>query len=127
MAAVLRTASPTAFVPTTDPARARRFYQDTLDLDFVGDEQFALVFDLAGTMLRITTVDEFHPQPFTLLGWRVGDAAAAVRELAGRGVSFESFGGLEQDPLGVWRSPSGAQVAWFKDPDGNLLSLSQHG
>ena len=127
MAAVLRTARPTAFVPTTDPARARRFYQDTLDLDLVGDEQFALVFDLAGTMLRITRVDELQPQPFTLLGWRVSDIAATVRELAGRGVSFERFGGLEQDALGVWRSPSGAQVAWFKDPDGNLLSLSQHG
>ncbi|MDQ6748712.1 MAG: VOC family protein [Candidatus Dormibacteraeota bacterium] len=127
MAAVLRTARPTAFVPTTDPPRARRFYQDTLDLDFVGDEQFALVFDLAGTMLRVTRVDELHPQPFTLLGWRVSDIAAAARELAGRGVSFERFGDLDQDDLGIWRSPSGAQVAWFKDPDGNLLSLSQHG
>jgi catechol 2,3-dioxygenase-like lactoylglutathione lyase family enzyme len=127
MAAVLRTARPTAFVPTTNPVRARRFYQDTLDLDFVGDEQLALVFDLAGTMLRVTRVDELHPQPFTLLGWRVSDAAAAVRELAGRGVTFERFGGLEQDSLGIWRSPSGAQVAWFKDPDGNLLSLSQLG
>src|SRR5205814_4549648 len=101
-----------------------RFYQDTLGLDFVGDEQFALVFDLAGTMLRVTRVDDLRPQPFTVLGWRVGDLAASVTGLAGRGVRFERFGGLEQDALGIWHSPSGVQVAWFKDPDGNLLSLS---
>ena len=123
---MLRTAGPTAFVPTTDPPRARRFYQDTLGLDFVADEGFALVFDLAGTVLRVTTVDQFAPQPFTVLGWRVTDAAAAVRELAGRGVSFERFAGLDQDALGIWHSPSGARIAWFKDPDGNLLSLSEH-
>ena len=126
MAAVLRTASPTAFVSTTDPPRARRFYQQTLGLDFVADEGFALVFDLAGTMLRVTKVERLASQPFTVLGWRVADAAAAVQELAGRGVSFERFAGLDQDALGIWRSPSGARIAWFKDPDGNLLSLSEH-
>jgi catechol 2,3-dioxygenase-like lactoylglutathione lyase family enzyme len=126
MAGVLSGVRATAFVPTTDPGRARRFYQDVLGLDFVADEGFALVFDLAGTMLRVTRVEQLEPRPFTVLGWRVANVANLVEELAERGVIFERFGRLDQDDLGVWRSPSGALVAWFKDPDGNLLSLSQH-
>ena len=126
MAAVLRGARPTAFVSTIDPARARRFYEDILRLDFVADEGFALVFDLAGTMLRVTRVEQHQPQPFTILGWRVPDVATAIDQLAGRGLRFERFAGLDQDDRGVWRSPSGARIAWFKDPDGNLLSLSEH-
>jgi catechol 2,3-dioxygenase-like lactoylglutathione lyase family enzyme len=123
---VLTPAPPIAFVSTTDPERARAFYQDTLGLTFVADEGFALVFDLAGVMLRVTRVDELRPQPFTVLGWRVDDAEATVRELTGRGVAFERYAGLEQDELGVWRSPSGARIAWFRDPDGNVLSLGQY-
>ena len=115
---------PIAFVSTTDTARARAFYEDTLGLRFVADEGFALVFDLAGVMLRVTRVDELHPQPFAVLGWRVADAEAAARELAGRGVVFERYPGLEQDELGLWRSPSGARIAWFRDPDGNVLSIT---
>jgi catechol 2,3-dioxygenase-like lactoylglutathione lyase family enzyme len=126
MAAVLRHARPTAFVPTTDPVSSRHFYEDTLGLHFVADEGFALVFDLDGTMLRVTRVDRLEAQPFTVLGWRVSDVAAAVEQLSGRGVRFERFAGLDQDALATWRSPSGALIAWFKDPDGNLLSLSQH-
>jgi catechol 2,3-dioxygenase-like lactoylglutathione lyase family enzyme len=126
MAAVLKGAKPTAFVATTDPARARRFYQDTLGLDFVADEAFALVFDLAGTTLRVTRVDELAAQPFTVLGWRVDDVAGTVSALVERGVRFLRISGLDQDADGIWTSPSGTQVAWFKDPDGNILSVSQH-
>jgi catechol 2,3-dioxygenase-like lactoylglutathione lyase family enzyme len=118
-------ASPIALVATTDPARARAFYEQTLGLRFVADEDFALVFDCGGVPLRIARMESFTPQPFTVLGWRVDDIVAAVETLSGRGVTFERYPGLEQDLLGVWTSPSGARVAWFKDPDGNTLSLTQ--
>jgi catechol 2,3-dioxygenase-like lactoylglutathione lyase family enzyme len=98
---VLEGATPIAFVSTTDPERARTFYGDTLGLRFVADEGFALVFDLAGTMLRVTRVDQFSPQPFTVLGWRVDDPEAVVRELASRGVAFDRYPNLEQDTLGI--------------------------
>jgi catechol 2,3-dioxygenase-like lactoylglutathione lyase family enzyme len=91
----------------------------------VADEGFALVFDLAGVMLRVTRVDQLQPQPSTVLGWRVDDPEATVRELTGRGVVFERFPGMEQDALGIWRSPSGAAIAWFRDPDGNVLSITR--
>ena len=120
-------AAPIAFVSTTDPARARDFYERVLGLTFVADEGFALVFDLAGTMLRVTRVDELRPQPFTVLGWRVDGIETVVRQLAARGVAFERFPGLELDALGIWSSPSGARIAWFRDPDGNLLSLTDFG
>ena len=125
MAAVLRGARATAFVSTIDSGRARRFYEDILGLDFVADEGFALVFDLAGTMLRVTGVEQLQPHPFTILGWRVPDVATAIDELAGRGVRFEHFAGLDQDGRGVWRSPPGARIAWFKDPAGNILAVLQ--
>ncbi|HYW26364.1 MAG TPA: VOC family protein, partial [Terriglobales bacterium] len=86
---MLRTCPPIAFVSTTDSERARAFYEGVLGLAFVEDQGFALVFDLAGTMLRVTRVDRLEPQPFTVLGWRVDDAEAAVRELTGRGVVFD--------------------------------------
>src|SRR5215831_5851299 len=121
----LGSASPVAFVATTDPERARAFYETTLALRFVADEGFALVFDLEGTPLRVTRVERFDPQPFTILGWGVDDAEAAVRALAGRGVAFQRYPDLDQDELGIWTSPSGARVAWFQDPDGNVLALSQ--
>jgi catechol 2,3-dioxygenase-like lactoylglutathione lyase family enzyme len=121
---VLASAPPIVFVSTTDPARARAFYENTLGLAFVADEGFALVFDLHGTMLRVTRVDRLRPQPFTVLGWRVDDADEAVRGLAARGVAFDRHSGLEQDELGIWRSPSGARIAWFRDPDGNVLSVT---
>jgi hypothetical protein len=95
-----------------------------LGLTFVADEGFALVFDLAGTMLRVTHVDTFRPQPFTVLGWRVDDPEAVVRALAARGVACDRYRALEQDALGIWRSPSGARIAWFHDPDGNVLSIT---
>src|SRR5258708_3721530 len=122
---MLRDAPPIAFVATTDAARARAFYEATLGLARLADEPFALVFDLGGTMLRIAKVDAFTPQPFAVLGWRVDDAAAAARWLAGRGVVLERYPGLDQDELGVWSSPSGGRIAWFRDPDGSVLSITQ--
>src|SRR5262245_37820104 len=102
---VLRNAPPIAFVATTDAARARAFYEGTLGLTLLADEPFALVFDLAGTMLRIAKMDSFTPQPFAVLGWRVDDAERAVRTLGARGVRFERYAGLDQDELGIWSSP----------------------
>jgi catechol 2,3-dioxygenase-like lactoylglutathione lyase family enzyme len=122
---VLSAAPPMVFIPTADPARARSFYEDTLRLDFIVDDGFALVFDLSGAMLRVTKIERFTPQPFTVLGWRVAGASAAVARLADRGVVFERFPGIAQDDLGIWHSPSGARVAWFKDTDGNLLSVTE--
>jgi catechol 2,3-dioxygenase-like lactoylglutathione lyase family enzyme len=114
-----------AFVATADPGRARAFYVDTLGLPLEDESPFALVFRANGTMLRVAIAEEVVPAPYTVLGWAVSDIAARVRELAARGVVFERYGGMEQDELGVWRSPSGARIAWFKDPDGNTLSLTQ--
>ncbi len=114
-----------AFVATTDGARAKAFYRDVLGLKLVSDESFALVFDANGTMLRISKLQQFEPQEFTVLGWKVPDIAAAVKELASKGVRFERYPGMNQDEHGVWQSPSGARVAWFKDPDRNTLSLTQ--
>jgi catechol 2,3-dioxygenase-like lactoylglutathione lyase family enzyme len=114
-----------AFLPTTDPARAREFYAGTLGLELVDENQFALVFRINGTMLRVTTVQSFEPQPFTVLGWQVPAVEEAIRTLAARGIRFERFEGMGQDELGVWTSPAGGRIAWFKDPDGNTLSVAE--
>jgi catechol 2,3-dioxygenase-like lactoylglutathione lyase family enzyme len=117
-----------AFVPTRDPQRSRRFYEQTLGLEFVSEDPFALVFRAHGVMLRIVNVSnvkDFSPAPFTILGWRVSSAESTVRALLENGIEFERFPGMDQNPLGIWRSPSGAQVAWFKDPDGNVLSITE--
>ncbi len=114
------------FVPTKDAERARRFYANVLGLRFVADDQFALVFDANGTMLRVVRVKDFTPFPFTLLGWEVSQIEKVVSGLEKKGVVFERYGWFEQDKLGIWTAPGGAKVAWFKDPDGNLLSVSQH-
>jgi len=115
-----------AFVPVTNADRARVFYRDTLRLRLVSEDGFALVFDSQGTMLRVTLVRDLKPQPFTVLGWQVSDAAAAAQELAAAGVAFERFPGIEQDEHALWHAPGGAVIGWFKDPDGNILSISQH-
>lgn len=116
-----------AFVSTRDPERAKAFYCDTLGLPLVSEElPFALVFDAGGTVLRVTIVRELNSAPFTVLGWRVPDIAAAVETLRKAGVQFQRFPGMPQDELGIWASPTGAKIAWFKDPDGNTLSVSQH-
>lgn len=114
------------FIPTRDAKRAKQFYQNALGLRLVSEDQFAVVFDANGNMLRVTPVPEFKPDPFTILGWEVTEIEKTVSALQQKGVAFEQYGFLKQDELGVWTSPSGAKVAWFKDPDGNLLSVSQH-
>ena len=114
-----------AFAATRDPARAKGFYRDTLGLKLVEESPFAVVFDANGTMLRIQTVGELIPAPYTALGWRVDDIRAAIDSLMAKGVRFERYDGFSQDERAIWCSPSGAEVAWFKDPDGNTLSLTQ--
>ena len=124
-ATVLSSARLMGFVATADAVRARRFYQRMLGHRLVSEDAFALVFESGGNQLRIQIVTEFQPQPFTVLGWQVPDIRAAAAALAAGGVVFERYAGMEQDELGVWRSPGGARVAWFKDPDGNLLSVTE--
>jgi catechol 2,3-dioxygenase-like lactoylglutathione lyase family enzyme len=114
-----------AFVATTQPQRAQTFYCDVLGLHFEEDNPFALVVRTANAILRIEKVQAFTPLPFTVLGWLVENIAVAAKQLQSRGVKFERFEGISQDALGIWNSPSGARVCWFKDPDGNVLSLTQ--
>jgi catechol 2,3-dioxygenase-like lactoylglutathione lyase family enzyme len=114
-----------AFVATTDGKRARQFYGETLGLAIVHDDGFALVCDANGTSLRIQKVESLRPQGFTALGWEVADVEATVDGLVARGIEFERFDGMGQDARGIWKAPGGARVAWFKDPDGNVLSVTQ--
>jgi catechol 2,3-dioxygenase-like lactoylglutathione lyase family enzyme len=115
-----------AFVATTNVAKAKRFYRDKLGLPLVEESPFALVFDAHGTMLRVTPVQKMEAAGYTVLGWQVPDIEDAVRRLRKARVRFERYAGMGQDRLGIWQSPGGARVAWFKDPDGNTLSVSQH-
>jgi catechol 2,3-dioxygenase-like lactoylglutathione lyase family enzyme len=112
------------FVPVRDVAAARDFYTETLGLPVLDDTPFALVLEAGGTMLRVTPVGELKAQPFTVAGWKVPDITATVRDLAGRGVAFTRYDGVDQDDLGIWTTPGGDRVAWFTDPDGNTLSLT---
>jgi len=121
----LTSASLVAFVATGQAEVARQFYQSVLGLSLLEDTPFALVFESNGTTLRIQKVQQVSPVPYTALGWTVPDIHAAVRELGARGVAFQRYDGLSQDALGVWQAPGGARVAWFRDPDGNTLSLTE--
>ena len=114
-----------AFVATTDQDRAKNFYTKTLGLRLVSQDGFALAYDAGGTILRVASVKELKPAGYTVLGWLVPDIANAIRDLVTKGVTFQRYGFFEQDELGVWRAPSGAKVAWFLDPDGNTLSLTE--
>ncbi|MGA2076167.1 MAG: VOC family protein [Terriglobia bacterium] len=114
-----------AFVATRDFGRAKEFYRDTLGLRLVNEDQFALVFDAGGTMLRITRVPELVPAKHTVLGWHVRDIVQTAKQLQEAQVALERYPGMQQDELGIWNSPSGARVAWFKDPDGNTLGITQ--
>jgi catechol 2,3-dioxygenase-like lactoylglutathione lyase family enzyme len=116
-----------AFAPSTDLARSRAFYEGVLDLRLVEDSSFAVAFDAHGTQLRVTRVEERVTAPYTVLGWSVPDIADAIDGLVARGIAFNRYDGMDQDARGVWRSPSGARIAWFEDPDGNVLSLTQSG
>ncbi len=115
-----------AFVPTKDSDKARTFYEGVLGLRFVKDDGYAMVLDANGIMIRVAKMKDFAPAQFTILGWQVSDIEKMVVGLKERGVHFEMFGFFKQDELGIWTAPTGDKVAWFQDPDGNILSLSQH-
>ncbi|MCL2450431.1 MAG: VOC family protein [Polyangiaceae bacterium] len=114
-----------AFIATENAAAARKFYQDVLGLEVDYENEFVIACNAHGTSLRIQKVRGFRPQPFTSLGWTVDDLVSTVDALADRGVKCERYDGIDQDARGIWKAPSGAQIAWFKDPDGNVLSLTQ--
>jgi catechol 2,3-dioxygenase-like lactoylglutathione lyase family enzyme len=115
------------FVTIVDVERAKEFYRDKLGLRLVSEEPpFALAFEANGIMLRLVMGKEITPARGTVLGWEVPNAAAAVKDLERAGVKFERFPPMVQDDLGIWTTPTGAKVAWFKDPDGNILSISEH-
>jgi catechol 2,3-dioxygenase-like lactoylglutathione lyase family enzyme len=116
-----------AFVPTHDFDKARAFYVDVLGLRFVANDGFAMVLDANGTMIRVAKVQpDYTPPIFTILGWQVTNIESVVADMTKKGVVFERYGFFEQDDLGIWSAPGGNKVAWFKDPDGNTLSVSQH-
>ena len=116
-----------AFLPTLDYEKARAFYEGLLGLKFISNDGFAMVLEGHGTTIRVAKVQkDWVPAPFTILGWKVTGIEKVVSDLMKRGVVFERFGFFEQDALGIWTAPSGDKVAWFKDPDGNTLSVSQH-
>jgi catechol 2,3-dioxygenase-like lactoylglutathione lyase family enzyme len=124
--AMLDSAKLVAFGATSRAAEASRFYRDALGLRLRSEDDYALVFDANGVELRLQKVATVKPQPFTMLGWQVPDLDALLDTLGRRGVRCERFPGMGQDARGVWRAPSGARVAWFKDPDGNILSAAQY-
>ncbi|HXJ41613.1 MAG TPA: VOC family protein [Bryobacteraceae bacterium] len=118
---------PIAFVAIVDVERAKTFYRDTLGLRLVSEEPpFAIVFDAHGIMLRLVMAREKSAMQGTVLGWKVPDIVSAVKDLVAAGVVFDRYSFMQQDELGIWTTPTGAKVAWFKDPDGNVLSLSAH-
>jgi catechol 2,3-dioxygenase-like lactoylglutathione lyase family enzyme len=114
----------TAFLSTAQPKVARRFYEGVLGLAFVLESEQMMVFDAGPARVTLAKGDIVTPRVGTTLGWNVKDLRGAVRALAAKGVVFERFDGMEQDEMGVWSPTPGQGVAWFKDPDGNLLSVS---
>ena len=123
---MLNRAQVVAFAATAEPARALVFYRDVLGLELVADSPFALLFNANGVSLRVQKVQKVSVSGYTALGWNVDDIAATAAGLRARGVVCERFPGLTQDADGIWRTPDGAQVAWFRDVDGNLISITQH-
>ena len=122
---MLESSDVVAFAATTDLSRARAFYEEYLGLRVTGQNDFACVFDANGTMLRVTAVPEVCQAAYTVLGWRVTDIEATVRGLIAKGIVFNRYETMDQDEHGVWSTPGGDRVAWFTDPDGNTLSLTQ--
>lgn len=116
---------PILFVASAKHEEALTFYRDTLGFELTEDTPFSFAFDAAGTMLRVQKVEGLAPHPFTQAGWAVDDIAAERNRFASRGVEFERFEFMEQDERDIWTASDGAQVCWFKDPDGNTLSLTQ--
>jgi catechol 2,3-dioxygenase-like lactoylglutathione lyase family enzyme len=123
---VLETSKLVGFLVTTDYEKARAFYEGKLGFAFVSLDQFALAVRVGENMIRITKHEDFKPAQGTVLGWEVEDIQAAVQWLNSRGVSTEKYPFVPDKELGIWTAPSGDQIAWFKDPDGNVLSLSHH-
>jgi catechol 2,3-dioxygenase-like lactoylglutathione lyase family enzyme len=114
------------FLVTTNPDAARRFYTEVLGFRLISDDGHALSFDTLVGMLRIVKAEQFQPAHGTVLGWEVGDIQGAVANLKSKGAVFERFPGMPADENAVFTFPTGDKVAWFRDPEGNLLSLSQH-
>jgi catechol 2,3-dioxygenase-like lactoylglutathione lyase family enzyme len=122
---ILEAAKPAIIICTRDRARATEFYRDTLGLTMAYEDSFATVLNVGGTPLRISTVADFTPHEHTILGFTVPDVTAAVKALREKGVTFNIYKGFNQDELGIWTAPGkGVNVAWFKDPDGNVLSVT---
>jgi predicted enzyme related to lactoylglutathione lyase len=115
-----------AFVPSADLGRAQRFYVDVLGLPKRSGDDFGLVVEAGGVTIRIARAGDFEPQPFTVLGFDVEDVEATARELASKGIALERYPGMSQSPGGIWTAPGGARIGWFKDPDGNVISITQH-
>jgi len=113
------------FVPTIQPNKAKTFYTEVLGLTLLSEDKYALEFNANGTLLRVITVQELKAHPFTALGWNVPNITATILLLNEKGVFCEKYSFLEQDALGIWTAPGGAKVAWFKDPDDNILSLTE--
>ena len=122
---MLESSEVVAFVATADMTRARAFYEEILGLRVAEQNDFACVLDANGTMVRVTAVGEVSPAGYTVLGWRVADIVATVAGLTARGVVFRRYDGMDQDEQGIWTTPGGDKVAWFTDPDGNTLSVTQ--
>jgi catechol 2,3-dioxygenase-like lactoylglutathione lyase family enzyme len=124
--AFAKSAKPMTFIVTRDRTMAKAFYGGILGFELASEDDFALVFDMNGTMLRISTVPKHDPPAHTVLGWEVTDIVMTVKSLTAKGVKFNVYDGYGQDELGIWKAPgSGNRVAWFLDPDGNNLSLTQ--
>jgi catechol 2,3-dioxygenase-like lactoylglutathione lyase family enzyme len=116
------------FILTADRTRAKAFYAEVMGFRQLSEDAFGTTFDMAGLNVRLTDIEGHEPGPHTVLGWTVPDIRAATRNLQARGVVFEIYPGFGQDDLGIWSAPDGTtHVNWFKDPDGNVLSLTQTG
>lgn len=122
----INTAKITVFLATTDANAAREFYEGSLGLTLQADDPFALVYQLSGAELRLSKVPHYTPQPFTVLDWQVASIEETHATLSTKGISFSRFDGMDHDDKGIWTSPDGgARILWFKDPDGNVLSVSE--
>ena len=113
------------FLATANAPESRVFFEKTIGLEFIEETDFALVFSVCNGLLRIQKVQQLSPAPYTSMGWQVDDIESVAAVLADRGVVFDRYDGLAQSASGIWTSPLGAKIAWFKDPDGNTLSLTQ--
>src|ERR1017187_5196735 len=114
-----------AFIPTLKPDKSKSFYKDILGLQLLSEDNYGFEFNANGTRLRVIIEEELKPQSFTVLGWNVSDMASTIKSLNKKGIVCEKYDFLDQDNLGIWISPGDSKVAWFKDPDGNVLSLTE--